>query len=192
MFWNTFSPPRGLLALSPSGPRFSQPTEEVTTNIYLSLLLTSGNREVHHMTFSSARGEIEWEGASMVSWLAAGVDSTQLNIVVSSCGWVAMGLSTFRLCIMSWWLIATNSCTVCCNSLMLSAKEQKSGFLGKFCFSSQYWRLWAQANVRSAGCCHMSWYASFSGRKVLLIKLQGARGAVKPCSGDALIQTSRT
>ena len=29
--------------------------------------------------------------------------------------------------------------------------------------------------VRSASCCCMSWYASFSGRKALLLKLQGGQ-----------------
>ena len=56
-FQNTFSPPGDLLALSPPGPRFNRPTEEVTTNMYLSCCLISGGREVHHMTSSSAQGE---------------------------------------------------------------------------------------------------------------------------------------
>ena len=41
-FENTFSPPGDLLALSPPGPRFNRPTEEVTTSMYLSLCSISG------------------------------------------------------------------------------------------------------------------------------------------------------
>ena len=55
-FGTHFHCPGVPLALSPSGPRLSQPTEEVTISIYLFLCSTSGSGEVHHITSSSAGG----------------------------------------------------------------------------------------------------------------------------------------
>ena len=79
---------------------------------------------------------------SSATCLSAGGSSTQLKMVVGDGWWPPSGSSISRPFITSSWVIFTNLQTACLNSLMLSARGQKSGFLGRLHFSAQLWRHW--------------------------------------------------
>ena len=77
---------------------------------------------------------------SSASCLLAGGSSTWLKMVVGDGWWPPSGSSISRPFITSSWMIFTNSWMACLNSLTLSARGQKLGFLGRLHFSAQLWR----------------------------------------------------
>ena len=132
--WSKFLP---LLMLLPPGPIVSSLIKEVTTSRKWS---SHSNCRVGgaHLTALSL-GLVEDSSASCLS---ARGPSTWLNMVVGDSWWPPSGSSISRPFILSSQAIFTNSWMACLNSLMHSAKGQKSGFPGRLCFSAQCWRHW--------------------------------------------------
>ena len=77
---------------------------------------------------------------SSTSCLLARGSSTQVKMVVGDGWWPPSGSSISRPFITSSQVIFTNSQMACLNSLMLSARGWKLGFLGGLHFSIQLWR----------------------------------------------------
>ena len=76
---------------------------------------------------------------SSASCLSARGSSTWLKMVGGS-QWPPSGCSISRPFITSSWVIFMNSWMACLNSLTVSARGQKLGFLGRLHLSAQLWR----------------------------------------------------
>ena len=124
-----------LLTLLPPGPIVSQLIKEVMTSTKQSSCSNLRVGGAHSMALSLGLAE-----DSSASCLSARGPSTRLNMVVGDGWWPPSGFYIMRPFITSSWVIFTNSRTACLNSLMPSAKGQKSGFPGGLHFSTQCWR----------------------------------------------------
>ena len=126
-----------LLKFSLLGPIVSWPIEEVTTSTKWSSCSNLRVGGAHLMALYLLLAE-----DSSTSCLSAGGSSTWLKMVVGDGWWPPSGSSISRPFITSSWVIFMNSQMGCLNSLMLSAKGWKLGFLGRLHFSTQFWRHW--------------------------------------------------
>ena len=131
-FWSKFLP---LSTFSLSGPIVSQLIEEVMTSTKWSSCSNLRVGGSHSMALFPVLAE-----DSSASCLLAGGFSTWLKMVVGDSWCPPSGSSISRPFITSSRVIFTNLQTAFLNSLMLSAKGQKSGFLGRLHFSAQCWR----------------------------------------------------